>query len=357
MGCNNSRNIQVQPVSKTPRPNSGKWTAEMDKNEKNTSSSKRGTPVKQTKVQPVEPLEHMELDSDVEIEKAVLPDQIISGQEQIDMKKGTKKKKRGLSSLASLRRDGSRPNSATSNNSQRGGSATSKNSKHSTDSGLEEDYAHVITEYSDESKIRALGEEFGSREDLDLSLSGTACPRRTSAKDKARLEENVVMAALRDEGLIARPKSRAAGGMSFDIIMAGPDPDALKKPPARLAKLERRKKKTELTEDQIKAKLEKAERRRKKKEQEKLERIQTTTQKSDILHALDSFEQKIKEKEQTTSEKIDSVTENREKKLKELRDKLKAKEEHAEKVRRRKKLLPMMPHPESSQAAEMEQLS
>ena len=38
--------------------------------------------------------------------------------------------------------------------------------------------------------------------------------------------------------------------------------------------------------------------------------------------------------------KMDHAAENREKRLKELRDKLKAKQEHAERVRRRKQLAP-----------------
>lgn len=83
-------------------------------------------------------------------------------------------------------------------------------------------------------------------------------------------------------------------------------------------------------------------------------KISATTNKSDVLTALNNFEKAQNEKVNLASSKVDTAAENREKKLKELRDKLKAKEEHAEKVRRRKKLAPITPHPESAQAGDME---
>ena len=82
------------------------------------------------------------------------------------------------------------------------------------------------------------------------------------------------MASLREEGLIQRPMSRAANGLSFEIVatepqagdyMFGPSDMAMRRP-ARLEKLERRrkkKKKAPQTEEEITAKLERAERRRK----------------------------------------------------------------------------------------------
>ena len=83
-----------------------------------------------------------------------------------------------------------------------------------------------------------------------------------------------MMASLREEGLIQRPMSRAANGLSFEIVatepqagdyMFGPSDMAMRRP-ARLEKLERRrkkKKKAPQTEEEITAKLERAERRRK----------------------------------------------------------------------------------------------
>jgi hypothetical protein len=59
-----------------------------------------------------------------------------------------------------------------------------------------------------------------------------------------------------------------------------------------------------------------------------------------VLTALDSFANAQKEKEEVVETKLDQAAENREKRLKELRDKLKAKQEHAERVRNRKKMNP-----------------
>ena len=102
----------------------------------------------------------------------------------------------------------------------------------------------------------------------DLGIVGKQCPQRLSAKDKERLDEQRVLASLRDEGFIKRPLSRAAGGYSFEIVMDKPNPSEyllgspIKKPPVRLEKLEKKKKKRKYTLEQIEAKLEKAEERR-----------------------------------------------------------------------------------------------
>ena len=74
------------------------------------------------------------------------------------------------------------------------------------------------------------------------------------------------------------------------------------------------------------------------KEQEKLDRIQTTSQKSDVQNALDNFMQIQKSKDEEVKSKEDIVADNKEKKLRELQEKMRAKKEHAEMVRRRKKL-------------------
>ena len=106
----------------------------------------------------------------------------------------------------------------------------------------------------------------------DLGVVGKPCPMRLSAKDKERLDEQRVLAALQDEGLIVqRPVSRAAGGLVFEITVDKTPgngdylfPPIERKPPARLAKLERKKKrKKKMTLADIEAKLEQAEERRK----------------------------------------------------------------------------------------------
>lgn len=79
------------------------------------------------------------------------------------------------------------------------------------------------------------------------------------------MDEQRVMAALRDEGLIARPVSKSTSGMTFDIVSESAAMfSENRRPPPRLAKLEKRKKKKrQLTEEEIQAKLERAELRKK----------------------------------------------------------------------------------------------
>ena len=59
--------------------------------------------------------------------------------------------------------------------------------------------------------------------------------------------------------------SRAAFGVSFEVVAApsGDDGFLPRRPPARLAKLEKRKKRRKLTEEEIQAKMARAEERRK----------------------------------------------------------------------------------------------
>ena len=94
-------------------------------------------------------------------------------------------------------------------------------------------------------------------------MVGKQCPQRRSAKE--RRAETAVLDSLREEGFIQRPVSRAAFGISYDIVTDDlPMLGQHCRPPPRLAKLERRKKKKkELTAEQLAAKMEKTETRRK----------------------------------------------------------------------------------------------
>lgn len=75
------------------------------------------------------------------------------------------------------------------------------------------------------------------------------------------MQEAMILQALREEGLITRSQGQGASGMSFEITSKDLPP--LSRPPPRLAKLEkRRKKKKQLTEEEIREKLERAERRK-----------------------------------------------------------------------------------------------
>jgi len=73
----------------------------------------------------------------------------------------------------------------------------------------------------------------------------------------------MIMQSLREEGLITKPQKHTQAGTAFEIIDVA-NQDGVIRPPPRLAKLERRRKKKKiLTEDEIREKLEKAERRKK----------------------------------------------------------------------------------------------
>ena len=72
-----------------------------------------------------------------------------------------------------------------------------------------------------------------------------------------------------------------------------------------------------------------------KREEDKLKKIKETD-KSDALAALENFESYKKEKEVQQTQKMDVVTDNREKKLREVKEKMQQRERRAEEVRRRK---------------------
>ena len=73
-------------------------------------------------------------------------------------------------------------------------------------------------------------------------------------------------------------------------------------------------------------------------EHDKLEKIQAVTNKSDVQNALDAFASMQQNKEEQVKSKEEIAALNREKRLREMRDKLRAKQEHAERVRKRKQL-------------------
>ncbi|KAL3867880.1 hypothetical protein ACJMK2_040726 [Sinanodonta woodiana] len=242
------------------------------------------------------------------------------------------KSNRTLGSCGSLEDD-------QSQESDRGGSAGSKTSKHSNDSGLGDDYKHVITEYSEADKVKKIEEGFEEREIDDLFIAGSACQTRSSAKDKARLEEAMIIQKLREEGLISRPSAQASGGLSFEIVEERRPIPAVLRPPLRLAKLEKRRvKKKQLTEEDIQEKLERAERRRKRKETERLERIKEM-ERVDQTTSLETFAEYQKKKEEQSQQKQNIVADNREKRLLEKKEKQRERERRAEEVRKRKMLL------------------
>ena len=51
-------------------------------------------------------------------------------------------------------------------------------------------------------------------------ITGRACARILSGYQKNKLEEGKILDALREEGLLAKPKGKTAGGMSFEVVDA-----------------------------------------------------------------------------------------------------------------------------------------
>ena len=51
-------------------------------------------------------------------------------------------------------------------------------------------------------------------------ITGRACTRILSGYQKSKAEETRILESLRDEGLLAKPKGKTAGGVSFEVVDA-----------------------------------------------------------------------------------------------------------------------------------------
>ncbi|XP_071807114.1 uncharacterized protein [Asterias amurensis] len=212
-------------------------------------------------------------------------------------------------------------------------SATSKASAHTCDSGLEEDYGHIISEESNPTEQE--GVLTGQRPRTpDLSISGTQISsRKRSGKDRENRTGKDIIGELKSQGLLSRPVA-AQSGMAFDVMIA-PEFGILQKPPPRLAKLKKRKsKKRTLTREELEAKLKSAEERRKRKEAEKIEKLNTAAKEKQVQECLDASEAaQKKEVSVKSASDMDRVAENKEARLKAMKEKLEKKKQHAERVR------------------------
>ena len=56
----------------------------------------------------------------------------------------------------------------------------------------------------------------------DLIVTGKQCPRLLSGYEKARQEEQAILASLREEGFIATSKQKCSTGIAFEIVEATP---------------------------------------------------------------------------------------------------------------------------------------
>ncbi|KAI8482248.1 PREDICTED: stathmin domain-containing protein 1-like isoform X1 [Branchiostoma belcheri] len=212
-------------------------------------------------------------------------------------------------------------------------SATSKASNKSGDSGLGDDYAHVITESSNPSAVQQVETERRPKTP-DFELTGQAISRTRSGKQRSE----DILRQLQQEGLV-RPKTSGGGrSLAFEVQLgpANKLPPVNQLPPPRLAKLERRRKKKKLTKEELEEKMRKAEERRQRKEQEVREKAIQTRIKETTQDPMAAFAEHQKELAEKVEEKVNEAEKKREAHLKALRDRLRQKEEHAKKVREAK---------------------
>lgn len=98
------------------------------------------------------------------------------------------------------------------------------NSADSTDSGYDEydeEYSHIITEHSPPELVKKVEDEFFPVQLPEfLVITGRACARILSGYQKNKLEESKILDSLREEGLLAKPKGKTAGGLSFEVVDA-----------------------------------------------------------------------------------------------------------------------------------------
>ena len=79
--------------------------------------------------------------------------------------------------------------------------------------------SHIITENSSPDLVNKVNAEF---QPVDLPellvITGRACARILSGYQKSKTEESSILDKLREEGLLAKPKGKTAGGMSFEVV-------------------------------------------------------------------------------------------------------------------------------------------
>ena len=81
--------------------------------------------------------------------------------------------------------------------------------------------SHRITEHSDQELVKKVESEFRAVDLPELLvITGRACTRILSGYQKNKAEETKILESLRDEGLLAKPKGKTAGGVSFEVVDA-----------------------------------------------------------------------------------------------------------------------------------------
>lgn len=94
----------------------------------------------------------------------------------------------------------------------------------SNDSGYDEydeEYSHIITESSAPDLVKKVENDFRPADLPELLvITGRACTRILSGYQKNKAEEAKILDSLRQEGLLAKPKSKTNGGLSFEVFDA-----------------------------------------------------------------------------------------------------------------------------------------
>lgn len=198
----------------------------------------------------------------------------------------------------------------------------------SNDSGISEnstkDNNNMITELTDGSESLV-----GDRPPTpELAVGGMGYEAMLLKKERDTLSAVSTKSA---PSVLERPKSRS-GAVAFELTF---DNAPLAKRPARLAKLETRGLHREQTLAELQAKLQAAEDRR--KEYERRVKMKMAQEAGKVEHASMSLKREKTTLGSEISKSEDKAALNRERHLKQLRDKLKAKEEKAKRVRANKK--------------------
>ncbi|XP_045603189.1 uncharacterized protein [Procambarus clarkii] len=235
-----------------------------------------------------------------------------------------------------LKQPGAPPTSVTT---------TSARSVDSSDSGiydLDDDYSFVITENSPPELIKRVEADFTPVENLDLTVTGKQCPRLLSGYQKARQEEQSILESLREEGFITTSRQKAGRGVAYEIIEATPQTESAGSgkfkpkdflPQETKQHLESQRNKhslRDLTHADVSMKMHLANERRQAELESVKERMASLYKKED------SEDKRRLELEQKMTKQNDSALEKREAHLRELRDKLQAKNKRAQHVKLKK---------------------
>ncbi|XP_018008273.1 uncharacterized protein LOC108665974 [Hyalella azteca] len=213
----------------------------------------------------------------------------------------------------------------------------------SSDSGISdpgEEYAFVITENSPPEVVKKVEEAFIPVENLNLIITGKACPRLLSGYQQTRVEEAAILESLRQEGFIATSKSKSAGGISFEVVEAAPGtvsvgsikPENLVPIPA-VRKMEARRARFgpgDRTQEELEERWSGAEQRRQAELDARKEKM------AELIRKTEGEKEKMEQLAKRHETKTETAIANREVHLKELRDKLKAKNQHAQHVKLKK---------------------